>query len=62
MSTTSRAIDTRVRVVVATTVLVGPDLHHRDIVTAALGSLEDEMCDARREEAVARLRRQIGHD
>jgi amino acid transporter len=41
---------------------VGPDLHHRDIVTAALGSLEDEMCGVRREEAVARLRQQIRHD
>jgi hypothetical protein len=41
---------------------VGPDLHHRDIVTAALGSLEDEMCGVRREEAVARLRQQIWHD
>ncbi len=29
---------------------VGPDVHHRDIVTAALGSLEDEMGGARREE------------
>jgi hypothetical protein len=34
---------------------VGPDIHHRDIVTAALGSLEDEMGE-RPDAAAARLR------
>jgi amino acid transporter len=39
---------------------VGPNVHHRDIVTVALGSLEREMAGAERDEAVARLRRQVG--
>jgi hypothetical protein len=34
---------------------VGPDIHHRDIVTAALGSLEDEMVRSR-ERAISRLK------
>jgi len=37
---------------------VGPDIHHRDIVAAALGSLEDEMTKTRAQ-AVDRLKRQI---
>jgi amino acid transporter len=35
---------------------VGPHIHHRDIVTAALGSLEDEIAGAQRDAAVRRLR------
>ena len=38
---------------------VGPDLHHRDIVTAALESLEDDF-KARPAAAAARVRRRIG--
>ena len=38
---------------------VGPKIHHRDIVAAALGSLEDELAGERRAEAVERLRRHI---
>jgi amino acid transporter len=34
---------------------VGPGIHHRDIVTAALGSLEDEMT-ATRDRAISRLK------
>jgi amino acid transporter len=37
---------------------VGPDIHHRDIVSAALGSLEDEFHRSH-DEAVDRLRRSI---
>ena len=36
--------------------LVGPAVHHRDIVSAALGSLRDELAGATPEKAVARLR------
>jgi amino acid transporter len=36
--------------------IVGPDVHHRDVVAAALGSLEEEM-RTRREQAEARLKR-----
>jgi hypothetical protein len=39
---------------------VGPDIHHRDIVTAALEGLEDEF-QHRPDAATARLRRRIGH-
>jgi amino acid transporter len=39
---------------------VGPDIHHRDIVTAALEGLEDEL-QHRPDAATARLRRRIGH-
>jgi hypothetical protein len=35
--------------------LVGPDIHHRDIVSAALGSLEDEMRHSRAR-AISRLK------
>ncbi|MEQ1910603.1 MAG: hypothetical protein ABMA15_17415, partial [Vicinamibacterales bacterium] len=35
---------------------VGSDIHHRDIVTAALASLEHDLGSARRQEAIERLR------
>ena len=35
---------------------VGPEVHHRDIVTVALSALEDELHGERREQAVERLR------
>jgi amino acid transporter len=38
---------------------LGTDLHHRDVVTAALRSFEDELRSARREQAVERLKRQM---
>ncbi len=39
---------------------VGPNIHHRDIVAAALGSLEEELTNAsKRPEAVNRLRRHL---
>ena len=38
---------------------LGPDLHHRDIVTAALGAFEDELTGNGRGEAVDRLKRQM---
>jgi amino acid transporter len=38
---------------------VGPDIHHRDVVTAALESLEEELRSGR-DRAVERLRRRIG--
>ncbi len=39
---------------------VGPNIHHRDVVTAALGSLEEELAStARRPHAVDRLRRHL---
>ncbi len=37
---------------------VGPQVHHRDVVAAALGSLKDELGGDRHDLAVARLRRQ----
>jgi hypothetical protein len=37
---------------------VGPQVHHRDVVAAALGSLKDELGGDRHELALARLRRQ----
>jgi hypothetical protein len=36
--------------------IVGPSIHHRDIVAAALGSLRDELASAKPEAAAARLR------
>ncbi len=39
---------------------VGPNIHHRDIVTAALGSLSDEMHGDRHDNAVKRLRERLG--
>jgi hypothetical protein len=36
--------------------LVGPQVHHRDIVAAALGSLQDELAGDRHDVAVDRLR------
>jgi amino acid transporter len=39
---------------------VGPGVHHRDIVTAALGSFEQSLGGPDRDGAVARLRQQIG--
>ena len=39
---------------------VGPNIHHRDIVTAAIGSLEEELSStSRRTHAVERLRRHL---
>jgi amino acid transporter len=38
---------------------VGPDIHHRDIVTAALASFEDELAGSGRDRAVARLRQRL---
>jgi hypothetical protein len=40
---------------------IGPDLHHRDVVAAALATLEEDLGGARRQEAVDRLRRQASH-
>jgi hypothetical protein len=37
---------------------VGPQVHHRDVVAAALGSLKDELGGDRHELALARLREQ----
>jgi len=37
---------------------VGPAVHHRDVVAAALGSLKDELASERHDLAVARLRQQ----
>ena len=36
--------------------IVGPSIHHRDIVSAALGSLKDELASATPQTALARLR------
>jgi amino acid transporter len=41
--------------------LVGPDIHHRDVVTAALAALEDDLHSERRQEAIEHLRSQITH-
>jgi hypothetical protein len=38
---------------------IGPEVHHRDVVAAALGSLQDELAGEKRELAVARLRHQV---
>ena len=40
--------------------IVGPEIHHRDIVAAALGSLQDELSGEHHEAAVARLRERVG--
>ena len=40
--------------------IVGPEIHHRDIVAAALGSFQDELAGDHHEEAVARLRERVG--
>jgi len=37
---------------------IGPGVHHRDVVAAALGSLQEELAQ-RHELAVARLRQQV---
>ena len=39
--------------------VVGSQVHHRDVVAAALGSLQDELAGDHRDIAVARLRRQV---
>jgi hypothetical protein len=39
---------------------VGPNIHHRDIVSAALREFEEELAGARRADAVVRLRQQVG--
>jgi hypothetical protein len=39
---------------------VGGDIHHRDIVAAALANFEHELAGSRRDDAVARLRQQRG--
>ena len=41
---------------------VGPELHHRDVVAAALGALEEQLHGERRKEAVDRLRRQTSEN
>ena len=38
---------------------VGPTIHHRDVVAAALGTLERDLMGPRRDEAIARLRQQV---
>jgi amino acid transporter len=38
---------------------VGPDIHHRDVVTVAIAALEDDLRGERRGEAVKRLRAQL---
>jgi hypothetical protein len=40
--------------------VIGPDVHHRDVVTAALSGLEEELAGDRREHALALLRQQVG--
>jgi hypothetical protein len=40
--------------------IVGPDIHHRDIVAAALASLSDELARATPDAAMARLRGHTG--
>jgi hypothetical protein len=39
---------------------VGPEIHHRDVVTAALSSLEEQLHGAQKDHAADLLRRQIG--
>jgi amino acid transporter len=41
---------------------VGPDLHHRDVVAAALASLEQEMAGADRDRALGRIRTQMSEE
>jgi hypothetical protein len=38
---------------------VGPGIHHRDIVSAALDGLEEDMTGVKRDQAVARLRQHV---
>ncbi|HWW84527.1 MAG TPA: hypothetical protein VNZ26_13055, partial [Vicinamibacterales bacterium] len=38
---------------------LGTEVHHRDIVAAALGAFEEEMASGRRAEAIERLRRGV---
>jgi hypothetical protein len=38
---------------------VGPEIHHRDVVTAALSSLEEEMHGGRKAHAVDLLRHHV---
>ena len=40
--------------------IVGPDVHHRDVVAAALGAFQDELDGDRHDAAVARLQERIG--
>ena len=39
--------------------VVGPDIHHRDVVTAALAALEDDLHSERRKDAIEHLRSHI---
>jgi len=41
--------------------IVGPQVHHRDVVAAALGSLQDELAGDHHDVAVERLRQQQAH-
>ena len=40
---------------------VGPEIHHRDVVTAALAALEHDLHSDRRQKAIEELRSQITH-
>src|SRR5439155_19287657 len=40
---------------------LGPDIHHRDIVAAALGALEDELASTERKAAAVDRLRQLAH-
>jgi amino acid transporter len=40
--------------------VLGPDVHHRDVVTVALKGLEEDMSNGRRAQTIARFRQQIG--
>jgi hypothetical protein len=40
---------------------VGPEIHHRDVVTAALAALEDDLHSERRKDAIEHLRSHITH-
>jgi hypothetical protein len=40
---------------------VGPEIHHRDIVTVALSALEFDLRSERRQEAIERLRSHMTH-
>jgi amino acid transporter len=52
-------IDRIHRVWVEAVKAVGPDIHHRDVVTAALAALEEDLHSSRREEVVERLRARV---
>ena len=54
-------IDRIHRVWVEAVKAVGPDIHHRDVVTAALAALEDDLHSSRRAEVVERLRARVDH-